>query len=236
MTPIPVRGMVDPPLGMLVVNRPEVHNVLDLATIEAIETTLIAWEERPEVRVVVLSGEGQRVFIAGVQEPSLQERFAHLLYRIERFPKPVIAALNGDALGGGLEVALACDLRIGGSHVQVGFPETSPGVIPGAGGVQRLVRYVGWGKAKWLVLTGETLSAHEARRIGLIDLVVPGAELMDRVREVAEGLARQTPMALRLTKMALVMAEETSLTAGLYQEILSQALLADVKGLKGEGP
>jgi len=194
-------------VSWITINRPKKLNALNRETVEAITAAATRAIEDPEVSVLVLTGAGEKAFVAGadigemaVMDAREGQAFGRFLVNsfdvLERSPKPVIAAVNGFALGGGCELAMACHIRIAGDNARFGQPEVSLGLIPGAGGTQRLQRLTGRGKALELILTGDMISADEAHRIGLVNQVVPAAELQDRVTAVAAGLASKSPVAL----------------------------------------
>ena len=177
---------------------------------------------------MVFTGAGEKAFVAGADiaefagRTALEQRAAmaelDVFSHVAAYPKPTIAMINGYALGGGCELALACDLRIAARSARLGQPEIRLGLIPGGGGTQRLPRLVGFGRAMRLVLTGETVGAEEAERIGLVDLVVDDEALAERTREIARALAELSPVALRLAKEAVRAALEMPLHAGLRHE------------------
>jgi enoyl-CoA hydratase len=189
-------------------------NALDVATLTDLRDRLTELAADDRARVIVLTGAGERAFIAGadikymsrleVDEAKEWGALGHACGRLlETMPKPVIAAINGFALGGGCELALACDLRFASRSAKLGQPEINLGIIPGWGGTQRLARVCGLGVAKDLVLTGRTLDAEEALRIGLVNAVYEPAELLERTLETARLLASKSPVALRAAKAAL---------------------------------
>ncbi|AMV70837.1 enoyl-CoA hydratase-related protein [Desulfuromonas carbonis] len=195
-------------------NRPEVRNALNEATLRELGEVFTALAEDSEVRAVILTGAGDRAFAAGgdiaavVDFSPLQARdFARLaqevLDRVEQCSKPVIAAINGFAVGGGCELAMACDLRLAAENARFGQPEINLGILAGWAGTQRLPRLVGKGRALELLLTGELIDAEEAWRIGLVNRVVPAAELLATARELARNLAAKAPVAAQLTKAAV---------------------------------
>ena len=227
----------------LIVNRPEVRNALNLETVTEMHAALRELGRRDDVNVLIVTGAGEKAFVAGADIRELRQRGQRegleginqeLFDAIEDFPWPVIAAVNGYALGGGCELALACDIRVAAREAKFGFPETSLGIIPGAGGTQRLPRLIGWGKAKELILTGEIIDASEAQRLGLVSQVVPRTELMAAARAVAEKILARGPLAVRLAKLALNVSARTGLDVGLRVERLAQALLYESKD-KQEG-
>jgi enoyl-CoA hydratase len=230
-------------IATITIDRPSVRNALDEPTMGEIERALVEAEENREVAVLVFTGGGEKVFVSGADLKDLHHRRArqvleaslnHLLSRIDAFPKPTIASLNGHALGGGLELALACDFRIAASGARLGFPEVGLGILPGAGGTQRLPRLVGLGRAKELVLTADLIEADAALAIGLVNRVVAQEELAAATRELAGKLASRAPLALRLAKAALNLSARVPLDAGLAFEVVSQSLLFESKD-KREG-
>ena len=195
-------------------NRPEALNALDVAHAEQLRDHLSALASDGDVRVVVLTGAGDRAFIAGADIKYMQglgvleaRRWGELgqgcANLLESMPKPTIAAINGFALGGGCELALACDIRLASSSARLGQPEITLGIIPGWGGTQRLARVCGEGLARELVLTGRMVDAAEAERRGLVNAVHEPAELMTKTRELARGLAQKSALALAYAKEAL---------------------------------
>ena len=189
-------------------------NALDRPTLEELRDCLLELRDDEEARVVILTGSGEKAFVAGadikymsglsVEEATAWGELGHRCTQLlETMPKPTIAAIQGFALGGGCELALACDLRYAGSKAKLGQPEINLGIIPGWGGTQRLARVGGMGIAKDLVLTGRVISAEEAMHAGLVDRVVEPEELMPRVLELANLLASKSPLALAAAKAAL---------------------------------
>ncbi|GIW50902.1 MAG: crotonase [Gemmatimonadales bacterium] len=215
-------------VAVLTVNRPEKRNALNAETRSELLAYLDQMKGDPAVRVVVLTGAGDKAFIAGAdigefagRTPVDQFRamLASPVYAaVDAFPKPIIAAINGYCLGGGCELAMACDIRIAADTAKLGQPEINLGIIPGGGGTQRLPRLVGLGNAFKLLYTGDPIDAAEALRIGLVDEVVPAAELMPRVRALAEKIASKSPVALELIKWAVRASVRTSLDEGLRHE------------------
>ena len=193
---------------IVTVTRPGVLNALDSATLEELDAVCGVARRDPEVRALIVTGAGEKAFVAGAdikelarQSPTGGNEHARRGQRVfdavADLGKPVIAAINGYALGGGCELALACTLRIAADTARLGQPEINLGLIPGYGGTQRLARLVGSGRALELLLTGEPISAAEALRIGLVNRVVPAAELMIEARRLAGHLASRPPMAVR---------------------------------------
>jgi len=190
-------------------------------------------QEEAEVYVVIFTG-GEKYFAAGADMKAMRDRTAlqvlsgggqETFMRIEQMAKPVIAAVGGVALGGGCELALACDIRIASDRAKFGQPEVNIGLIPGAGGTQRLSRLVGYGKAKELIFTGAVINAREALRIGLANKVVPEGESLNSALEMAEAIIEKGPLAVALSKLAINTGTDTDRHTGLLIEKLTQAFL-----------
>jgi len=201
-------------VAIVTINRPAVRNAINHATLDALRRALLDLQQDESVRVVVLTGAGEKAFVAGadINELVVQTPVggrAHALEGqrvfdlIENLGKPVIAAINGYALGGGCELAMACTLRIAADTARIGLPEVTLGLLPGYAGTQRLARLVGKGKALELILTGTPVTADEAARIGLVNRVVPATELMTAARDLAAQLAIQAPIAMRYILSAI---------------------------------
>jgi enoyl-CoA hydratase len=191
---------------------------------------------RDDVSVLVLSGAGGKAFAAGADIAQLRERRSgealcainsRLFQKLEDFPMPTIAAITGWCLGGGCELAMACDVRVAGRSAKLGQPEVALGIIPAAGGTQRLPRLVGLGRAKELILTGRTMDADEAARIGLVNHVVEDDQVLAKAREIATQIAGQGRLALRLAKVSLNASSRTGQDTGLLLEQIAQAVLFD---------
>ena len=204
-------------------------NALDLETLTSLRDRLAELGKTPDTRVVVLTGAGDRAFVAGadikymsglgVEEATAWGALGHEAGRLlETMPQPTIAAINGFALGGGCELALACDLRYASSKAKLGQPEVNLGIIPGWGGTQRLARATTVGFAKELILTGRTVDAAEARAHGLVNEVFAPEELLPRVLEIATGLAQKSPLALQAAKEAVNLALAGEHAANLRHE------------------
>lgn len=221
-------------LGIITLNRPEVRNALDAQMMAEIRQALAELQEHQEVKVVVFTGAGEKSFAAGADIAALRERtfleilepgMSGLYAEIENYEKPTIAAVNGFALGGGCELAMACDLRLAAEHAKFGLPELNLAIIPGAGGTQRLTRLVGQGKAKELIFTGDILTAEESERIGLVNKVVPLDQMMNTATELAQKITKKGPLALRLAKVAINHGSEANIQTGLIIEKLAQSIL-----------
>jgi enoyl-CoA hydratase len=219
---------VEERVAIITINRPDRRNALNAAVRGEIVHVLDELRGNDDVRVVVFTGAGERAFIAGADITEFAERTPleqravmegrRVFDEIASYPKPTIAMINGFALGGGCELALACDLRIAARSARLGQPEIRLGLIPGGGGTQRLPRLVGTGRALRMILTGEPVDAEEALRIGLVDALVHDDRLRDETMATAHGLAALSPIAVRVAKAAVAAAWETPLSAGLALE------------------
>ena len=215
-------------VAVIVVNRPEKRNALNSVVRAEIVQVLDALRADDGARVVIITGAGDKAFIAGAditefaQRTPLEQRSVmaerSLFDAIASFPKPVIAMINGFALGGGCEVALACDMRVAARSAKLGQPEIKLGIIPGGGGTQRLPRLVGSGRALRMILSGELVDAVEAERIGLVDAVFEDDDLHARTLELALSIAAHSPLTLQLAKTAVRASQEQPLSAGLALE------------------
>jgi len=217
-------------IGIVTFNRPKVLNALNHATMTELAAAVDDLDTDRDVRCIIVTGAGEKAFVAGADINELRAIASSaagadfsswgqsILSKIENLSKPVIAAINGYALGGGCELAMACDIRVAADSSKLGQPEINLGIIPGYGGTQRLPRLVGKGRAKWMILTGDVISAQEALRVGLVDFVVPAAELMDFTRELARRIASKAPLAVTWAKRSVNVGTETDLTAALAYE------------------
>jgi enoyl-CoA hydratase/carnithine racemase len=230
-------------MAVLTVNRPEVRNALNRQVLSEIEAVLEELEQRDDVGVVVFTGSGEKSFVAGADisqlvgytlQDGLQARMQRLYDRVQDYGKPTIAAVNGYALGGGNELAMSCDIRIASANARFGLPETNLGILPGAGGTQRLSRLVGVGRAQEMILTGRIIDAEEALRIGLVTNVVPAEDLMETVALTAEAILAKGPLAVQLARLVVRNGIETDQRTGLLLERLAQSLLY-ASGEKAEG-
>jgi enoyl-CoA hydratase len=221
-------------IGFIKINRPEKRNALDSQTWNDIVTVIRDFRNDDDVRVVIISGEGGKIFASGADIGELNKRptlynlkglVQSYLLEIENIEKPVIAAIDGYALGGGCELAMACDIRIATKRSKLGQPEVNLGIIPGAGGTQRLQRLVGIGKAKELIYTGDIISADEAKEIGLINKVVDNPEdLIKTAQEMAQKIIEKGPVAISLSKAAINLGANTDIQTGLLFERLAQTV------------
>jgi enoyl-CoA hydratase/carnithine racemase len=216
-------------IATITLNRPAVHNAMNERMREELTACFGELVRSEDARVVVVTGTGERAFSAGADirefvAPQLPVRFRDGRRRVDfraamdRCPQPIIAAIRGFALGGGLELALACDIRIAGEDSQLGLTEVNLAIIPGGGGTQRLPRLVGRGKALEMILTGARIDAREALRIGLVERVVPATEVLSSAQALARALAEKAPVALRYAKEAVVKGLGLPLEDGLRLE------------------
>jgi enoyl-CoA hydratase len=222
---VEVRGAV----AVLTVNRPDKLNALNMQVHADGVAALDELKRDDSVRVVVVTGAGEKSFIAGAdigefadKTPVNQRDLFHertLFNSIDNFPKPVIAMVNGFCLGGGNELALACDLRVASENARFSQPEINLGIMPGGGGTQRLTRLIGEGRAMEMMLTGDMIDAETALRFGLVNHVYPAAELESKTLELASKIAEKAPIALQLTKEAVKFASRSNLDEGLRREV-----------------
>ncbi|HET7290604.1 MAG TPA: enoyl-CoA hydratase-related protein [Thermodesulfobacteriota bacterium] len=234
-------------IGILKINRPNVLNALNWDTLGELREFLEDVMPKEELKALIITGAGDKAFVAGAdiaQMNEMKERdfqdyvdYAHRVYElIENEPCPSIAAINGYALGGGCELALACDIRIASDKARLGFPEVKLGIFPGWGGTQRVTRVLGLGKTKELVFTGEMVNAEEALRIGLVERVVPHAEIMNEAKKLAGEIAKRGPIAVRLSKTAINAGSEMDLQKALLLEKTLVSLCFDsqdrIEGMK----
>ena len=228
-------------VATVTINRPDKLNALSAAVKQALMTTLDRLDADPEIRVAVITGAGVKAFVAGADIAEFEHRTVLDQFTVTRcqtvysaaaaFRKPLIAAINGFCLGGGCELALACDIRIASSAAKLGQPEVNLALLPGGGGTQRLARLVGVGQAFKLIYSGEMIGADEALRIGLVEEVVAPDQLMPRARQIAASIAAKSPVALRLIKEAIQASLEVPLAEGLRLEtaLLSVAYASEDK-------
>lgn len=220
--------------AIITINRPEVRNALDKQTIDEIQKILMYCSELDDIKVIIITGAGEKSFAAGADIGKLKERtlieslnpgMQGMNDLIENLGKPVIAAVNGFALGGGCELAIACDIRVSSPNSKFGLPELALGLIPGAGGTQRLTQIVGLGKAKEMILTGDIISAEQAEDIGLVNKVVPLEDLLVATEEMADKMITKGPLALRLAKLSINANIGSTNNRGMTVEKLAQSIL-----------
>jgi enoyl-CoA hydratase/carnithine racemase len=216
-------------IAYVTVNRPKVLNALNMATMEELRTGFTDIQNDAAIRVVILTGSGEKAFIAGADIGELAKHdavsgkeYTHrgqsVLDLIENLGKPVIACINGFALGGGCEIAMACTIRLASANAKLGQPEVKLGIIPGYGGTQRLPRLVGKGIAMQMVLAGEMITAEEAHRVGLVNEVTVPAELIPRAEAIAQKIIANAPLAVQYAMEAVNRGQNLSLADGLFLE------------------
>jgi methylglutaconyl-CoA hydratase len=223
-------------IAIVTLNRPEAANALSSQMLAELQVILSDIKKDMDIRVVILTSSGEKAFCAGAD---LKERrdmtdaeakqtvrmIGATINEVESLPQPVIAAINGVAFGGGLELALACDIRVGALEAKVGLTETSLAIIPGAGGTQRLPRLIGLGKAKELIFTAQRLTASEAEKIGILEYAVPRSEMLGKALALAKAMAKNGPLALIQAKKAVNKGIEVDLATGLKIEELAYDVL-----------
>ncbi|NLW25393.1 MAG: short-chain-enoyl-CoA hydratase [Clostridia bacterium] len=213
----------------ITINRPKVLNALNTDTLKDIRTAIREARDNAEVKAVIITGAGEKSFVAGADIAQMRDLNVlegrdmtmlgqDVFAEIENLDKPVIAAVNGYALGGGCELAMACDIRIASEKAKFGQPEVNLGIIPGYGGTQRLPRLIGKGRAKYYIFTGEMMSAQEAYNFGLVDKVVAPEELMAKAREVAKTIMAKAPVAIMMAKRAINNGMDMDLDSGVAYE------------------
>jgi enoyl-CoA hydratase len=223
------------PIAVLTINRPEKRNAVNNQTVEDIDAALEKIEKNPDLRVMILTGAGDKAFVAGADVNELAKRDTLLgrsetrrrqeVYtRIEQLEIPSIAAINGWAVGTGLEIAMACSMRVASEKAKLGQPEVKLGITPGAGGTQRLPRLVGMGRALEMILTGDPVSAEEAKTMGLVNRVVPHDQVMAEAKKLAGTIAARPRLAIQYSKAAVLRYADGSLSEGLDHESYLHAL------------
>jgi len=224
-----IRVDVQDRLAIVTINRPEVRNALNSDVVRELTAAFERLARDPQVGAIILTGAGDKAFVAGADIKEMvgksgleMQAFSEMGRRLgdamERCPKPILAAINGYALGGGCEIAMACDLRLASENAKIGQAEINIGIIPGFGGSQRLPRLVGSGWAAQMVFTGEAIDAATAERIGLVNRVVPADRLLEEARSLARKMLEKSPVALSLAKACLRAAQEMPLPQGLSYE------------------
>jgi enoyl-CoA hydratase len=233
----------DGAVAVMTINRPQVLNALNFSTIDDLRRAALALKQDAGVRAIVITGAGEKSFVAGadinelvvqspVQGKELAQRGQHVFDLLENLGKPVIAAINGYALGGGCELALACTLRVAAESARIGQPEINLGIIPGYGGTQRLARLVGKGVALELLLTGKHITAAEALQIGLVNRVVPAASLLSDAKALAVELAGKAPLAVQYIIEAVNRGLEVSFDKGQFLEATLFGLVASTDDMR----
>lgn len=216
-------------IAYVTVDRPKVLNALNMATMQELQEVFSGLKDDKEIRAVILTGAGEKAFVAGADinelaknDPVEAKAYTHrgqaVLDLIENLGKPVIACINGFALGGGCEIAMACTMRLASENAKLGQPEVKLGLIPGYGGTQRLPRLVGTGLAQQILLTGEMISAQEAYRIGLVNEIVPADRLIARAEEIAAKIIANAPLAIQYCMEAVNRGMNMTLEEGLFLE------------------
>ena len=232
------------PIATITLNRPKVLNALNAQLLQELASAFAALEADADTRAIVLTGAGEKAFAAGADIAGLNalpnapagmalaRRGQALTLTMEAMSTPIIGAINGFALGGGCELAMATDIRIAAEHAKFGQPEVNLGLMPGYGGTQRTARLVGRGMAMLLCLSGEPIDAPTALQIGLVQKVVPAAALLEEARRLAGTIAAKAPIAIALTKRAIAEGANTPLAEGLALEALNFGLLVDTADFK----
>jgi len=229
--------------AVITINRPKVLNALNTQTIDELRRAILELKQDAAVRAVILTGAGEKSFVAGadinelaVQSPTGGREHAltgqHVFDLVENMGKPVVAAINGYALGGGCELAMACTLRIAADTAKIGQPEIALGLIPGYAGTQRLPRLVGKGRAMEMILTGAPIGADEAQRIGLVNRVVPAAQLMDEAKKLAAQLGASAPIAMRYIVNAINKGVEMGFAEACQYEATLFGLVASTEDMR----
>ncbi|MBW1659209.1 MAG: enoyl-CoA hydratase/isomerase family protein [Deltaproteobacteria bacterium] len=232
-----------PPLATITINRPKALNALNSKVLAELDKTLDRVNEDEEIRVVIITGSGEKAFVAGADIAEMSEmsplegsnfsRLGQLVFqKVQDLKKPVIAAVNGYALGGGSELALACDFIYASENAKFGLPEVTLGIFPGFGGTQRLPRLIGKSRAKELIFTGKMISAAEAYEMGMVNKVVPLDQLMDAVKEVATQIAKNGPIAVYVAKNLVDVGYDIPLDDGCLMESRSFGMCCSTEDKK----
>jgi len=221
-------------IGYIYINRPEVRNALNVLAWTELMEAFREYGYDDDVFVIILSGRGSKAFAAGADLNALKERSAaatldnlntQVTAFIENIPKPTIAAINGYALGGGLEIAMACDIRIASDNAKLGQTEMNVGILPGAGGTQRLSRTVGPGIAKEMIFTGSIISAERAKEIGLVNQIYPSDELISEAGKLASKIASKSPLITKIAKLAIDSGAQCDITTAVTLEKIAQSFV-----------
>ncbi len=231
-------------IAILYVDRPKALNALNSEVLDELYSAFSELEKDDSVRVIVLTGSGDKAFVAGADIAEMAplngvggfkfaEKGHRLMNKIEHLEKPVIAMVNGYALGGGLEIAISCDFIYAAEDARVGFPEVTLGIHPGFGGTQRITKFVGKGLAKELVLTGKMITGKEAERIGLVNKAVPKENLMEEVMKVAKTIAKNAPLAVKFAKKLVNQSYSSPEDKALELEVKSFGVCFETKDQKG---
>lgn len=216
-------------IGLIAINRPQALNALNTGVLKELSELCDAIARDSEVKAVIITGAGDKAFVAGADIGEMSSLSAlagrefaragqQVFNQIENMPQPIIAAVNGFALGGGCELAMACDIRIASEKAKFGQPEVPLGICPGFGGTQRLPRLVGEGRAKELIFTGDLIDAAEAYRIGLVNKVVPTGEAVNAAKELARKIISRAPVAVQMSKAAINKGRNVDLASGVDYE------------------
>jgi enoyl-CoA hydratase len=233
----------DGPIAVVTINRPKALNALNSAVLDALGSAADDLAADDAIRVVIVTGSGEKSFVAGadisemvemtpLQAREFMSKGHRVMNRLQYMEKPVIAAINGFCLGGGLELAMACDIRYASEKARIGLPEVGLGIHPGFGGTQRLPRLVGQGKASEMVFTGKHIKADEAFQIGLVQKVAPPEKLMEEVMGLAKTICKQGPVAVKMAKASVNQGLATDFRSGLKFEIQSVAQTFATEDLK----
>lgn len=234
-----IKLAIEKPIAWIILNRPDRLNAINPDMVNELNRVLNSLEDSEDIRVLIITGEG-KAFSAGADINTFttltpfkamlfSKRIQETFNKIMLYAKPVIAAINGYALGGGLELAMSCDIRIASENAQLGQPEINLGIIPGAGGTQRLQRLANRGAAKMIIFNGERINAQEALRIGLVDEVVPLEKLKEEAKSVALKLAEKSPLALMSAKYSIELGAESNIWSGLALEASLFGLMFSTK-------
>jgi enoyl-CoA hydratase len=230
-------------IAIIRVNRPDKLNALNSATLDELKQIFISLRNDESIKVVILTGSGEKAFVAGadiseinkldmISAKAFSEKGQEIFYSIENLNKPVIAAINGFALGGGCELALSCHIRLASENAKLGQPEVNLGIIPGYGGTQRLTRLINSGRAAEYILTGDIIEANEAWRIGLVNHVYPQQELLNKAIEMANKLATKGHLAVKLALKAINIVDQVSDTEGQKYEASLFAICCGTEDFK----